>query len=45
MAKKIVSGYTVSDAKKTSIGCSKNTRYNKACQKRNGKKAYRGQGR
>jgi len=30
--------------KKTSIGCSKNTNYNKARHKKHGKKVYRGQG-
>lgn len=45
MAKLIVGNYIEAKPKKTSIGNSKNTRYNKARHKKNGKKRYRGQGR
>jgi hypothetical protein len=45
MAKLIIGNYIESHAKKTSIGASKNTNYNKARHKKHGKKKYRGQGR
>lgn len=47
MAKKVSldnSNYREPVEKKTSIGKSKNTRYNKARHKKHGKKPYRGQG-